>query len=87
MLVTASDRVMAIGKWSHRLVQLAYASNEPKDTIPRRHGGPRRPLQDGPKWPPKWPKCHISGPSCNGRHGPPWRRGMVSLGSFDAYAS
>ena len=51
MLVTAPDRVMAIGKRSHRLVQLAYASNEPKDTIPRRHGGPRRPLQDGPKWP------------------------------------
>ena len=22
--------------------------------------------------------------SCNGRRGPPWRRGMVSMGSFDA---
>ena len=46
---TASDRAMAIGKRSHRLNQLAYASNEPKDTIPRRHGGQRRPLQDGPE--------------------------------------
>ena len=29
--------------------QLNHATNEPKDTIPRRHGGPRQPLQDGPE--------------------------------------
>ena len=42
MLVTAPDRTVAVSKRSHCLDQLAYASNEPKDTIPRRHGGPRR---------------------------------------------
>ena len=51
VLVTAPDRTVAVSKRSHCLVQLAHASNEPKDTIPRRHGGPRRPLQDGTKWP------------------------------------
>ena len=35
----------------------------------------------------KCPKCHISGPPCNGRRGPPWRRGMASLGSFFAWMS
>ena len=43
MLVTAPDRAVAVSKRSHCLVQLAYASNEPKDTIPRRHAAARGP--------------------------------------------
>ena len=45
----AYHRAIAARKWSQRVNQLTYATNKPKNTILRTHGGRWRPLEVGSK--------------------------------------